>query len=163
MALGAAALAALAGVAHPRDHARERGQRGGLPAAEGGKQYGDRRDLDAEPELGPAEAAPQQGALEIAERRRRCGRKHGHDGPSILSVVPGKLHPAATRWHHAFMPSRAAVVYSPDYVCDIGPHVFPVVKFRLLRDRLVEEGDVGAAELLEPRPAPPSLPSPSSV
>ena len=52
------------------------------------------------------------------------------------------------------MPSRAAVVYSPDYVCDIGPHVFPVVKFRLLRDRLVEEGDVGAAELLEPRPAP---------
>ncbi len=52
------------------------------------------------------------------------------------------------------MPSRAAVVYSPDYVCDIGPHVFPVVKFRLLRDRLVEEGDVGAADLLEPPLAP---------
>ena len=52
------------------------------------------------------------------------------------------------------MASPAPVVYSPEYFCDIGPHVFPVVKFRLLRDRLVEEGDVGAAELLEPRPAP---------
>ena len=29
-----------------------------------------------------------------------------------------------------------------------------MVKFRLLRDRLVEEGDVGAADLLEPPLAP---------
>src|SRR5262249_19714246 len=44
--------------------------------------------------------------------------------------------------------------YSPDYVCDIGPHVFPVAKFRLIRDALVREGDLAADEILTPAPAP---------
>ena len=52
------------------------------------------------------------------------------------------------------MPTRAAVVYSTGYECDIGPHVFPMEKFRLTRDALVEAGDVGAGEVLEPEPAP---------
>ena len=51
------------------------------------------------------------------------------------------------------MTERAAVVYSQGYACDIGPHVFPVAKFRLVRDRLVEEGAVAAADILEPAPA----------
>src|SRR5690242_686396 len=52
------------------------------------------------------------------------------------------------------MPTRAAVVYSAGYECDIGPHVFPVEKFRLVRDALVHSGDVDAAALLDPEPAP---------
>ncbi len=48
---------------------------------------------------------------------------------------------------------RAAVVYSARYACDIGPHVFPVAKFRLVRDALVEAGTVAAADILEPAPA----------
>ncbi len=52
------------------------------------------------------------------------------------------------------MTESAAVVHSQGYACDIGPHVFPVVKFRLLRERLIEEGAVAAAGILEPGPAP---------
>lgn len=52
------------------------------------------------------------------------------------------------------MPTRAAVVYSPDYACDIGPHVFPTVKYRLVRDALVESGEVEAGAILAPAPAP---------
>lgn len=48
---------------------------------------------------------------------------------------------------------RAAVVHSAGYACDIGPHVFPVAKFRLVRDALVEAGAVAAADVLEPAPA----------
>src|SRR6266508_4243648 len=51
------------------------------------------------------------------------------------------------------MSARAAVVHSPDYSCDIGPHVFPVAKFRLVRERLIEDGDLAAGEILEPAPA----------
>jgi acetoin utilization deacetylase AcuC-like enzyme len=57
-------------------------------------------------------------------------------GGTIATMIPG-----------------AAVVYSPDYECDIGVHVFPVVKFRLLRDRLLADGDVAEAEILAPEPA----------
>ena len=55
--------------------------------------------------------------------------------------------------HHRSMSARAAVVYSPAYQCDIGPHVFPVAKFRLLRDRLVASGEIAAGDVLEPAPA----------
>ena len=51
------------------------------------------------------------------------------------------------------MTTRAAVVHSQGYACDIGPHVFPVAKFRLVRDRLVAEGLVAAGEILDPAPA----------
>ena len=51
------------------------------------------------------------------------------------------------------MTERAAIVHSQGYTCDIGPHVFPVAKFRLVRERLVEEGAVAAADVLEPAPA----------
>lgn len=44
--------------------------------------------------------------------------------------------------------------WSPEYACDIGPHVFPVVKYRLVRDALVASGDLDAAAVVPP--APPS-------
>jgi len=49
--------------------------------------------------------------------------------------------------------SRAAVVHSPGYCCDIGVHVFPMEKFGRLRQRLVAEGHVAEGAILEPAPA----------
>ncbi len=51
------------------------------------------------------------------------------------------------------MATRAAVVYSPHYYCDIGPHVFPVEKYRLLLERLFAAGEIAPGEVLEPSPA----------
>ena len=51
------------------------------------------------------------------------------------------------------MDREAAVVHSPGYHCDIGVHVFPMEKFALLRRRLVAEGHVADAAILEPAPA----------
>ena len=42
------------------------------------------------------------------------------------------------------------VVTSPHYQCDIGPHVFPVLKYALILKRLLGEGVVSAAHVLEP-------------
>ena len=52
------------------------------------------------------------------------------------------------------MPSRAVVVHSHDYECDIGPHVFPMEKFARVRRFLVESGDVRDDEVLCPDCAP---------
>jgi acetoin utilization deacetylase AcuC-like enzyme len=52
------------------------------------------------------------------------------------------------------MATRAAVVHSPAYLCDIGPHVFPTEKFAWVRRCLVESGNVRDDEVLEPEPAP---------
>ncbi|MBW3534965.1 MAG: histone deacetylase [Gemmatimonadetes bacterium] len=46
------------------------------------------------------------------------------------------------------------VVWSPRYEVDIGAHVFPTAKYRLVRDRLVEAGVVGPDAFVEPEPAP---------
>ena len=47
------------------------------------------------------------------------------------------------------------VFYSPLYYADIGEgHVFPIRKFELVRDRLLSEGTLAPAEVVEPRPAP---------
>jgi acetoin utilization deacetylase AcuC-like enzyme len=46
------------------------------------------------------------------------------------------------------------VSYTPRYYADIGEgHVFPIRKFELVRDRLLAEGTLAAAEVVEPRPA----------
>lgn len=49
------------------------------------------------------------------------------------------------------MPAQA--VFSPGYECDIGPHVFPTVKYRYVRDALVAAGALAAADVVEPPPA----------
>jgi acetoin utilization deacetylase AcuC-like enzyme len=43
-----------------------------------------------------------------------------------------------------------AVVYSPAYECDIGEHVFPTAKYPLVLQRLLEDGLVQPAEVVEP-------------
>ena len=42
------------------------------------------------------------------------------------------------------------VVWAPEYEVDIGPHVFPTSKYRLVRERLLEEGAVRSAQLGRP-------------
>lgn len=51
------------------------------------------------------------------------------------------------------MSDRGAVIYSPEYECDIGPHVFPTRKYRMVRDGLVAAGLVGERDVLCPRAA----------
>jgi acetoin utilization deacetylase AcuC-like enzyme len=46
-----------------------------------------------------------------------------------------------------------ALVWHPAYEVDIGPHVFPTAKYRLIRDRLIDEGTTGATEFVTPRRA----------
>lgn len=48
---------------------------------------------------------------------------------------------------------RYALVYSEQYVVDIGPHVFPVAKYPLTVDRLIRERGVERHEFLEPERA----------
>jgi len=47
----------------------------------------------------------------------------------------------------------ALFIYHPRYELKWGGHVFPVEKYRLLHDRLVADGLVGAEEFLVPEPA----------
>jgi acetoin utilization deacetylase AcuC-like enzyme len=47
------------------------------------------------------------------------------------------------------------VSYTPRYYADIGEgHVFPIRKFELVRDRLLREGTLSPAQIVEPQPAP---------
>lgn len=48
-----------------------------------------------------------------------------------------------------------SIVYSERYYCDIGPHVFPTEKFRLVYEMLERNGKLGidTVEVLEPRQA----------
>ena len=51
------------------------------------------------------------------------------------------------------MPKRPAFVFHPDYEINIGKHVFPTQKFRLIRDLLLAEGAMEAHELHAPQKA----------
>lgn len=44
--------------------------------------------------------------------------------------------------------------FSPEYECDIGPHVFPTQKFRLVRDGLIAAGVLAAGDVIVPTIAP---------
>lgn len=44
------------------------------------------------------------------------------------------------------------VVHSPLYECDIGTHVFPTAKYRLVRDQLLAAGAIAADDVIEPTP-----------
>lgn len=45
------------------------------------------------------------------------------------------------------------IVWSPDYEVDIGAHVFPTRKYRLVKERLVAEGVISEVDLVRPTPA----------
>ena len=47
------------------------------------------------------------------------------------------------------------IVYDDGYYADIGMHVFPMRKFRLIRDEIVRHGLVSEAEIQRPTPATP--------
>jgi acetoin utilization deacetylase AcuC-like enzyme len=51
------------------------------------------------------------------------------------------------------MAQEGSFIYSPDYYCDIGPHIFPVAKYRMVRDQLLSEAGVRAELFLTPEPA----------
>lgn len=51
------------------------------------------------------------------------------------------------------MATDLQVVWHPDYEVDIGPHVFPTRKYRLIRDRLLAEQTLSEQNLLTPEPA----------
>jgi acetoin utilization deacetylase AcuC-like enzyme len=46
------------------------------------------------------------------------------------------------------------VIYHPQYDLNLGPHVFPSEKFRLIRDVLLAEGIAEASDFLQPESAP---------
>jgi acetoin utilization deacetylase AcuC-like enzyme len=70
-----------------------------------------------------------------------------------VSVGERLCHFPAADGTIAAMPS-AAVVHSHHYWCDIGPHVFPMEKFGLVRRHLVESAGLQEADIVEPVPAP---------
>ena len=45
------------------------------------------------------------------------------------------------------------IVWHPAYEVDIGPHVFPTRKYRLVKDRLLGEGTIAKADVIQPAPA----------
>ena len=45
------------------------------------------------------------------------------------------------------------LVYSPRYHIDIGPHVFPTLKYALVHDALRAGGRIPASSFVEPEPA----------
>lgn len=47
--------------------------------------------------------------------------------------------------------SKRTIVYSKDYYVDIGDHVFPTIKYRLLCDRLMTEGVMGEKDFVSPK------------
>lgn len=48
------------------------------------------------------------------------------------------------------MRQSISVVHSPRYACDIGRHVFPVIKYRRILERLLEDGAIAPGDVLEP-------------
>jgi acetoin utilization deacetylase AcuC-like enzyme len=49
--------------------------------------------------------------------------------------------------------NQSRIVYSPRYEIDIGAHVFPTSKFRLVHARLLESGILRPSDVVEPAPA----------
>ena len=45
------------------------------------------------------------------------------------------------------------LVFHPKFNVDLGPHVFPAQKYRLVRERLLETGVAAEADFVEPAPA----------
>src|ERR1700722_5449667 len=46
------------------------------------------------------------------------------------------------------------IIYDPEYDLDLGPHVFPSQKFKMIHDSLLEQGIAEASDFLQPEMAP---------
>ena len=53
------------------------------------------------------------------------------------------------------MPPAPGIVYHDGYYADIGMHVFPMRKFRLIRDEIVRHGLISEVEIQRPTHATP--------
>jgi hypothetical protein len=51
------------------------------------------------------------------------------------------------------MTGNVPIIHHPRYEVDIGAHVFPTAKYRLIRARLIEEGTAAATDFVTPRSA----------
>jgi acetoin utilization deacetylase AcuC-like enzyme len=51
------------------------------------------------------------------------------------------------------MSTSLPVIHHPAYEVDIGPHVFPTLKYRLVRDELLRDGTLRDSDILRPEPA----------
>jgi acetoin utilization deacetylase AcuC-like enzyme len=59
--------------------------------------------------------------------------------------------PSSRRYNPAMLPFK--LVYSDRYDLNLGHHVFPSEKYRLIHDRLLSEGFADSDDFVEPRPA----------
>jgi len=78
----------------------------------------------------------ERGRSPAFHRAGHRSRRHCRAGPTV-TVAPAAL----------------PVVWTEAYEVDIGPHVFPTRKYRLIVERLVAEGALRAHEILRPTPA----------
>ena len=67
-----------------------------------------------------------------------------------LEHSPAGRGTAARGTMRPMTPGPATLVHAPAYECDIGPHVFPTAKYRLVLAKLAAEGFVAAADVIEP-------------
>lgn len=51
------------------------------------------------------------------------------------------------------MSSRFPVIWHEAYEADLGPHLFPTAKYRLVKERLVAEGTIRESDIVRPEPA----------
>ncbi len=79
------------------------------------------------------------------------GREDGGEpeGPLGEDVI---RTPSGTNSQERFQ-RRLSVIWAEEYEVDIGPHVFPTLKYRLVKDRLVADGTLSPEDILTPRPA----------
>src|SRR5262249_48161298 len=90
-------------------------------------------------------------------RRRRPARDGQRFRPRDAALaVPMRMsvtHSSGCRQATSGPAVRGAVVYSPRYRIDIGPHVFPTEKYGRVFARLVDDRVIASADVVEPEAA----------
>ena len=80
--------------------------------------------------------------LALQPKPREAGRR--------TVAEAGELQPtAASRWRAGM----AAIVFSPRYQIDIGPHVFPTIKYPLVHQALIDRRVAAPCDFVAPEPA----------
>ena len=79
--------------------------------------------------------------------------RDGAPEPRSRAANDSRPSEAASRYPGTDGHPPAPVVWSPRYEVDIGPHVFPTAKYRLVRDALRARGRFRPGDFVEPAPA----------
>ncbi len=91
----------------------------------------------------------------LPSKALRCPSRTSQSTFSMIGIQPVHISlffptPKTGYYYRADM----RVFYTPRYYADIGEgHIFPIRKFELVRDRLLEEGTLLPEDLVEPEPA----------